>query len=78
MASLPTPGIPGASGAPPGPEAGAAPASSVSDRDADPRASHRRVPSRDLFRGATEVEIVHHEHVYRLRQTALGKLILTK
>lgn len=37
-----------------------------------------RVPSADLFRGAVELEIVHGEQVYRLRQTALGKLILTK
>jgi hemin uptake protein HemP len=40
--------------------------------------AQRRLPSGDLFRGAVEVEIVHREQVYRLRQTALGKLILTK
>lgn len=38
----------------------------------------RRVPSGELFGGALEIEIVHREQVYRLRQTALGKLILTK
>jgi hemin uptake protein HemP len=31
-----------------------------------------------LFRGATELPIDHHGVRYRLRQTALGKLILTK
>lgn len=34
--------------------------------------------SQDIFRGANEVLIVHQGAVYRLRQTALGKLILTK
>lgn len=38
----------------------------------------RRVPSVELFAGALEIEIEHREQVYRLRQTALGKLILTK
>ncbi len=38
----------------------------------------RRVPSTELFLGATVIEIVHDDQVYRLRQTALGKLILTK
>jgi hemin uptake protein HemP len=37
-----------------------------------------RLDSRNLFRGAQEVEIAHNMHVYRLRLTALGKLILTK
>jgi hemin uptake protein HemP len=40
--------------------------------------AQRRVPSSELFAGAQEIEIVHREQVYRLRQTALGKLILTK
>jgi hemin uptake protein HemP len=31
-----------------------------------------------LFGGAREVQIEHHGVVYRLKQTALGKLILTK
>ena len=36
------------------------------------------IPSEKLFAGATEVQIAHRGSVYRLRQTALGKLILTK
>jgi hemin uptake protein HemP len=48
-----------------------------------PAAPSRAVPvtrldSRSLFRGAQEVEIAHDAQVYRLRLTALGKLILTK
>ena len=37
-----------------------------------------RVSSTQLFGAALEVQIDHHGTVYRLRQTALGKLILTK
>ncbi|MBK6593196.1 MAG: hemin uptake protein HemP [Burkholderiales bacterium] len=37
-----------------------------------------RLPSRAIFAGAQEVEIDHNGAVYRLRQTSLGKLILTK
>jgi hemin uptake protein HemP len=37
-----------------------------------------RLSSQSLFSGAQEVEIDHHGAVYRLRLTALGKLILTK
>ena len=37
-----------------------------------------RVSSDSLLSGAQEVEIEHNGAVYRLRQTALGKLILTK
>jgi hemin uptake protein HemP len=37
-----------------------------------------RLPSDTLFSGAQEIEIEHRGTVYRLRQTALGKLILTK
>jgi len=36
------------------------------------------VTSAQLFRGAVEVHIDHFGVVYRLKQTALGKLILTK
>ena len=43
-----------------------------------PTAAPIRVSSRSLLSGAQEVEIEHHGAVYRLRQTALGKLILTK
>jgi hemin uptake protein HemP len=38
----------------------------------------RRWSSRDLLAGAREIEIEHEGSVYRLRLTALGKLILTK
>lgn len=34
--------------------------------------------SDELFGAAAEVQIVHGAQVYRLRKTALGKLILTK
>jgi len=38
----------------------------------------RSITSAALFRGAAEVQIEHHGSLYRLRQTSLGKLILTK
>ena len=38
----------------------------------------RRIESGALFEGQIEIEIEHFEQVYRLRQTSLGKLILTK
>lgn len=38
----------------------------------------QRVDSALLLRGANELLIDHHGVLYRLRQTALGKLILTK
>lgn len=37
-----------------------------------------RLSSRTIFAGAREVEIEHDGVLYKLRQTALGKLILTK
>ncbi len=37
-----------------------------------------RISSQQLLAGAKEVLIEHHGSLYRLRQTALGKLILTK
>ena len=37
-----------------------------------------RITSGQLFAGAVEVQIEHFGAVYRLKQTALGKLILTK
>lgn len=43
-------------------------------RDAPPR----RLDSRDLMAGRSEVEIVHGPVVYRLRRTGQDKLILTK
>lgn len=36
------------------------------------------IPSGQLFAGAQEVQIDHYGMRYRLKQTALGKLILTK
>lgn len=38
----------------------------------------RTVGSEQLFTGHAEVQIEHRGAIYRLRQTALGKLILTK
>ena len=38
----------------------------------------RRWRSADLFGSLNEIEIEHGPAVYRLRQTSLGKLILTK
>jgi hemin uptake protein HemP len=37
-----------------------------------------RLSTNWLFQTANEIEIEHRGDVYRLRQTALGKLILTK
>jgi hypothetical protein len=37
-----------------------------------------RFSSAQLFGSAVEVEIEHRAQIYRLRRTALGKLILTK
>ena len=60
------PGLPGL----PRPAAPQAPAAQPATR--------RRLSSRDLLGGQAEVEIEHDTQVYRLRRTALGKLILTK
>jgi hemin uptake protein HemP len=38
----------------------------------------RSIGSEQLFAGFPEVQITHGDAVYRLRQTSLGKLILTK
>lgn len=38
----------------------------------------RRWRSADLFGAEQEIEIEHGRAIYRLRRTALGKLILTK
>ena len=40
--------------------------------------SGRAIASEALFAGAREVQILHRGSLYRLKQTALGKLILTK
>jgi hemin uptake protein HemP len=49
---------------------------------AEPRAMEARprepIASEALFAGAREVQIAHRGSLYRLKQTALGKLILTK
>jgi hemin uptake protein HemP len=37
-----------------------------------------RTTSAELLRGGQELQIVHGDLLYRLRLTALGKLILTK
>jgi hemin uptake protein HemP len=42
------------------------------------RESVQCIPSEQLLAGAQEVQIDHHGTLYRLRQTSLGKLILTK
>ena len=44
-----------------------------------PPAQQRRWSSQQLFGGgATVIEIEHQQQIYQLRQTAQGKLILTK
>ena len=45
---------------------------------APPRRPGAPIDSENLFAGATEVQISHRGSLYRLKQTALGKLILTK
>jgi hemin uptake protein HemP len=64
---------------------GAAPSASpvagrakLPSRAATSRDGIARVSSEQLFAGAAEVHIDHHGAVYRLKQTSLGKLILTK
>ena len=49
-----------------------------STRDFSSPKSILSVTSQALFAGADELEITHQGAQYRLRQTALGKLILTK
>jgi hemin uptake protein HemP len=51
-----------------------------SDKPAEPRAPSAppRISSEQLFGEGTEVQIEHRGALYRLRMTALGKLILTK
>ena len=64
----------------PPPEDATRPASAR--QGADPRTAAARpgepIASETLFAGAREVQIVHRGSLYRLKQTALGKLILTK
>ena len=42
------------------------------------QANVRSITSEQLFADFPEVQIAHGDAVYRLRQTSLGKLILTK
>ncbi len=64
-------------------ETGSAPAAHGAAHAAAHAAAHsavplRRVSSDELLGGAREIEITHGDALYRLRLTALGKLILTK
>lgn len=45
---------------------------------APPASGTVSISSDALFAGASEVQIAHRGSIYRLKQTALGKLILTK
>ncbi|MBL0728930.1 hemin uptake protein HemP [Piscinibacter sp. HJYY11] len=47
-------------------------------RAPQPAVTEQRISSRQLLGDAKEVLIEHHGAVYRLRETSLGKLILTK
>jgi hemin uptake protein HemP len=49
-----------------------------SEATTKPRAPLRRIDSQTLLGSAQEIEITHLDQIYRLRRTALGKLILTK
>ena len=63
-------------GQPPGPTTptmAAPPEPALATRD-----QQRRLSSSALFGNQLEIEIEHGPAVYRLRRTALGKLILTK
>lgn len=50
----------------------------MSDQPAKPEPAVPAIRSADLFRGAREVIIIHHDEQYRLHITRAGKLILTK
>ncbi|GAB4041998.1 MAG: hypothetical protein Fur0014_13830 [Rubrivivax sp.] len=65
---------PALAAAPPQPSAQPAAAARATATAAAPR----RWRSAELFGPALEIEIEHGQAVYRLRMTALGKLILTK
>lgn len=41
-------------------------------------ATQHIIDSRDLFRGASEIQIVHDGAIYRMKITRQGKLILNK
>jgi hemin uptake protein HemP len=59
---------------PPKPASAVPPVAAAARRASEPV----RIDSARLFAGAVEVQIDHFGAVYRLKQTALGKLILTK
>ena len=60
------------------PAAAALDASRGAAPPAAPDGAARTVESAALFRGASELRIDHGGVIYRLKLTALGKLILTK
>ncbi len=65
------------------PPAGATPTRAIAGESSADAASMRRGDdgiwcSTDLLGTRTEIQIDHHGAIYRLRVTALGKLILTK
>ena len=51
---------------------------SIEGRPPAPSSASERTEREALFGGASEVHISHRGSLYRLKQTALGKLILTK
>jgi hemin uptake protein HemP len=53
-------------------------ASPQPERPVAARGEVPRISSEELLGGAQEVQIEHRGALYRLRQTSLGKLILTK
>jgi hemin uptake protein HemP len=59
------------------PDAPPAPATATVPAPAAP-AAVRCIDGEQLFAGAREVQIVHGGALYRLKRTALNKLILTK
>jgi len=63
---------------PPQPDSSVPRPASVGNSPAPAHGGNRRWRSTELLGSAQEVEIEHGQAVYRLRQTALGKLILTK
>ena len=58
--------------------AGASVAFAAPVRTRAPAPACRAIASEALFDGACELQISHRGSLYRLKQTALGKLILTK
>jgi hemin uptake protein HemP len=70
-----------ASPASPGRHAASTPTASTPPAESPHRPAARArepIASETLFAGEPEVQIAHRGSLYRLRQTALGKLILTK